>query len=44
MDAPAMTAGDSRAATPRQSAAWTLAVMVITAVVIVAVAFVVNQP
>ena len=44
MDAPAMTAGDSRAATPRQSAARTLAVMVITAVVIVAVAFVVNQP
>jgi cytochrome c biogenesis protein CcmG/thiol:disulfide interchange protein DsbE len=44
MDAPTMTATESRAATPRQSRARTLAVMVITAIVIVALAFVVNQP
>lgn len=44
MDAPATTAGDSRAAAPRQSRIRTLAVMAIAAVVIVAVAFVVNQP
>jgi len=44
MDPQAMTAGDSRAAAPRQSRARTLAIMTITALVIVAVAWVVNQP
>jgi peroxiredoxin len=44
MDAPTMTAGENRAATPRQSRARTLAIMLVTAVVIVAVVWVVNQP
>ena len=43
MDTPATTAGDSRATAPRRSRATTLAVMAITAVVIVAVTFFVNQ-
>ena len=44
MDAPAMTAGDSRAATRRQSRTRTLVVMAVTAVIIATVAFLVNQP
>jgi cytochrome c biogenesis protein CcmG/thiol:disulfide interchange protein DsbE len=44
MEAPATTAGDSRAAMPRQSRARTLAIMTITAVVIATVAYIVNQP
>ena len=44
MEATATTAGDSRAGASRQSRARTLVVMAITAVVIAAVAFAVNQP
>ena len=44
MDASTTTTGESRAATPRQGRARTLAVMAITAVVIATVAFIVNQP
>jgi cytochrome c biogenesis protein CcmG/thiol:disulfide interchange protein DsbE len=44
MEAPATTAGESRAAMPRQGRARTLAIMAITAVIIAAVAYVVNQP
>ena len=44
MDTPTTTAGNSQATTPGRSRARTLAVMAITAVVIVAVTFFVNQP
>lgn len=44
MDAQATTAGDSGAAAPRKSRVRNLAVMAITAVIIAAVAFIVNQP
>jgi cytochrome c biogenesis protein CcmG/thiol:disulfide interchange protein DsbE len=44
MDAPATTATEGRAAAPRASRVRTAAVMAITAVVIAAVAFIVNQP
>jgi peroxiredoxin len=44
MDASATTTGESRAATPRQSRARTLAIMAVTAMVIATVAFIVNQP
>jgi cytochrome c biogenesis protein CcmG, thiol:disulfide interchange protein DsbE len=44
MDAPAMIATDPRAAAPRRNRARTLVIMVITAVVIVAVTYLVNQP
>jgi len=44
MDAQAASAGAGRAAMPRQSRVRTLAIMAVTAVVIAAVAFVVNQP
>lgn len=44
MGSEAMIAGDSPAATPRQSRARTLAVMAVTALIIVAVAWVINQP
>jgi cytochrome c biogenesis protein CcmG, thiol:disulfide interchange protein DsbE len=44
MDAPVTTTGESGAATPRTSRVRNLAIMAITAVLIAALAFVVNQP
>jgi peroxiredoxin len=44
MDAPAMTADGGRAARPRQGRIATLAIMGVTAAIIVVVAFMVNQP
>ncbi len=44
MDAPAMTTDGGRVARPRQSRIATLAIMGVTAAIIAAVAFMVNQP
>jgi cytochrome c biogenesis protein CcmG, thiol:disulfide interchange protein DsbE len=44
MDAPTMVADGGRAARPRQSRIATLAIMGVTAAIIAAVAFIVNQP